>query len=252
MTSLACFAAALTAPDRRSPPEFAGRAERRFAVYRNNVAVALIRALETRFPALVSLVGQEFFRAMAQEFMRTRPPTSPLLTSFGDELPGFLTSFAPAADLPYLADIAGIEVTRTRAYHAPDPARLGADAFSVLMSRGIAALRVELHPAVAVIRSPHPVWTILAMASGWQPVAAIDDWQPQAVLVDRPELDAIVRPLALGTALFVEALHAGEPLGTAANAAASEVPDFDLPAALATVIGGGLATGIHVLDGDLP
>ncbi|MFD2143900.1 putative DNA-binding domain-containing protein [Ancylobacter oerskovii] len=180
MTSLASFAGALTAPDRRPPPEFAGHAERRFAVYRNNVAVALIRALETRFPVLISLVGEEFFRAMAREFMLAHPPTSLLLTSFGDELPDFLASFTPAEDWPYLTDIARIEIARTRAYHAPDLVRLGADAFSALMSQGIEALRVRLHPAVAVIHSPHPVWTILAMTSGSQPAAAIDDWQPQA------------------------------------------------------------------------
>lgn len=250
MTALALFAAALTAPDRRPPPEFAGHAERRFAVYRNNVAVGLIRALETRFPVLVSLLGEEFFRAMAREFTRAHPPNSPVLMSFGDELPDFIAGFEPAQEMPYLADVARIEIARTRAYHAADVPRLGADAFSVLTPPAFEAMLVDLHPAATVIHSPHPIWTILSMASGWQPAAAIDDWQPQAVLVDRPAFDAVIRPLTTGTALFLEALGTDQPLGIAATGAAQETPDFDLPAALATLIGDGLATRIHVPDGD--
>lgn len=252
MDGLNSFAQALTASDRRPPSGLAGPSERRFAVYRNNVAVGLIRALETRFPALVSLVGEEFFRAMAREFTLTHPPSSPLLMSFGDELPDFLAGFEPATEMPYLADIARIEIARTRAYHAPDVPRLRAEAFAVLSPAEFEAMRIELHPAVAVIRSPHPVWTILAMASGWQLAAVIDDWLPQAVLVDRPELDAIVRPLTTGTALFLDALAAGKALGTAANMVAVDAPDVDLPAAFATLIGDGLAARIHVLDGELP
>src|SRR5579864_7312457 len=63
------FATALL--DRTSPvPAFlAGaarhRPERRFAVYRNNVAAGLVEALATRFPVVKRLVGDEFFRAMA-------------------------------------------------------------------------------------------------------------------------------------------------------------------------------------------
>lgn len=249
MDGLTPFAQALTAPDRRAPPGLAGPVARRFSVYRNNVAVGLIRALEARFPALLALTGEEYFRAMAREFTLARPPASPLLMRFGDDLPDFIAGFAPAAELPYLADIARIEIARSRAYHAPDLPRIGADAFTAAPP-DIGRVCVEMHPAVAVIRSAHPVWTILAMTSGWQPAAAIDDWQPQAVLVDRPELDAIVRPITVGTALFLEALGAGEPLGAAAGRAA-ETPEFDLPAALATLIGERLATRIQTSAGDM-
>jgi hypothetical protein len=41
------------------------RADRRFAVYRNNVAAGLANALAARFPVVKRLVGDEFFRAMA-------------------------------------------------------------------------------------------------------------------------------------------------------------------------------------------
>lgn len=250
MTGLATFAAGLTAPDHRPPDGLAGPSERRFAVYRNNVAVGLIRALETRFPAVRALVGEEFFRATARDFIRRHPPASPLLAQFGDALPGFLAGFGPAAELPYLADIARIEAARTRAYHAADLPRLHGEAFAALPPGALERLRIRLHPAVTVIRSPHPVWDILAAANGTE--AEVTGWRPQAVLIDRQGLDVVLRPLPTGTATFLLALAGGDPLPDAAAVAGTDDPDFDLTAALAELIGGRLAIHLVPTEGDLP
>ncbi|TCT06528.1 DNA-binding domain-containing protein [Aquabacter spiritensis] len=237
MAGLAAFAAALHAEDGAPPPGLAGPAVRRFAIYRNNVAVGLIGALETRFPAVRALVGADFFGALARDFIRAHPPASPVLAQFGDALPGFLADFPPAADLPYLADIAAVEAARTRAYHAADTPRLAASAFAALPPDALGDLRLALHPAVALIRSVHPIADIMAAATG--AAAGVEDWTPQALLVDRPGFDVVTRPIACGTATFLAALGAGHPLGAAAAAA----DDLDLPAALADLVGGALAIG---------
>ncbi|MCK0209747.1 putative DNA-binding domain-containing protein [Starkeya koreensis] len=248
MSGFAIFAAGLTAPERRPPAGLAGPSERRFAVYRNNVAVGLIRALETRFPAVRSLVGEEFFGAMARDFIRSHPPASPVLAGFGDELPGFLAGFEPAADLPYLADIARIEAARTRAYHAADLARLDASVFAALPPDALERLRITLHPAATVVRSIHPVWDILAAASG---AGDVTEWTPQAVLIDRPHLDVVMRPLPVGTAAFLAALAADAPLGDAATSASAADPAFNPTAALLDLIGGALAIQIHLPEESL-
>ncbi len=98
----------------------ADRPARRFAVYRNNVVAGLVKALGTRFPALSRIVGEEFFNAMARVFVIAHPPRSPLLMTYGDDFPDFIADFEPAAELPYLADVARLEAARTRAYHAAD------------------------------------------------------------------------------------------------------------------------------------
>ena len=65
------FAHALLHPERAVPATIRGAArrgaDRRFAVYRNNVITGLIDALAQRFPVVCRLVGEEFFRAMAVE-----------------------------------------------------------------------------------------------------------------------------------------------------------------------------------------
>ena len=89
-------------------------ATRRFAVYRNNVVAGLANTLRSRFPATEKIVGEEFFAAMARAFVTEKPPRTPLLAAYGDEFPAFVAAFAPARELPYLADVAQSSRRRAR------------------------------------------------------------------------------------------------------------------------------------------
>ena len=64
-TTIAAFAAALCDPAAPPPAATRGRRcapdARRFAVYRNNVAVGLIGALEARYPVCRRIVGDRLF-----------------------------------------------------------------------------------------------------------------------------------------------------------------------------------------------
>ena len=54
-------------------------ANRRFSVYRNNVMDSSIKALQTGFPVISKLLGEENFINIAGEFIRDHPPDSPLM-----------------------------------------------------------------------------------------------------------------------------------------------------------------------------
>ena len=104
----------------------------RFSVYRNNVVSGLVRALESRFPVVERLVGEEFFRAMAQVFVAEDPPRSPVLFRYGTTFPDFVARFEPASAVPFLADVARLELARGRAYHAADVRPLALEDFAPL------------------------------------------------------------------------------------------------------------------------
>lgn len=76
----------------------------RFAIYRNNVTVALVDALCCRFPVTQTLLGSKFFRAMARLYIQAHPPVSRLLHEYGDDLPAFVEFFPPARSVPYVPD----------------------------------------------------------------------------------------------------------------------------------------------------
>src|SRR5262245_33654800 len=242
------FAAALLNAEQAVPPGVTAHTNaphgRRFAVYRNNVMTGLIRAIKTRFPASERVVGDEFFTAMAHVFVTVHPPRSPLLMTYGDDFPDFIAGFAPAADIPYLADVARIEAARTRAYHAADASTIEPQRLQSIAPDMLPQMRVSIHPSAEIVRSPHPVVTLWAMNSGELDPAPIEDWRAQDALVLRPALDVEVRQLPAGGAAFLTALARGELLAAAADAAVADDDSFDLTANLAGLLGSGLVTGV--------
>ncbi|WP_020180557.1 DNA-binding domain-containing protein [Methylopila sp. M107] len=246
------FAASLEDPARPAPEQLAPsgdtRPERRFAVYRNNVAVSLAGAIAKRFPAVQRIVGDEFFAELARAYVAGHRPRSPVMMSYGDDFPDFV-ALAPGLDeLPYLADVARLEAARTRAYHAADAEPLGAEAFAALDPEALDRAALTLHPSVETVRSARPVVTIWAMNAGETELGPIEDWRGEDALVARPGMDVLVRALPPGGAAFLGALKSGAPLGAAAAIAADDVQDFDLTQNLIGLIEAGLAVGLGSAD----
>jgi hypothetical protein len=247
------FAAALLDADRRPPTELmAADIGERFAVYRNNVVSGLSRALAAGFPATEAIVGAEFFAAMAAIYVRVSPPASPVLLHYGASLPDFIARFEPAAELPYLADVARLELAYTRAFHAADAAPLPADRLGSITAENLGALRVALHPSLQILRSVCPIATIWAMNTGRAPLGEIEDWTAQDVLVLRPYYDTVVIPLAPGEAGFLLRLQAGADMAEAAAAALQDAADFNLAMALAALFTRGAVVAFTDQDPPAP
>jgi hypothetical protein len=252
------FAACLTDRARSAPDHLADsggvRPERRFAVYRNNVAVSLSGAIAKRFPAVQRIVGEDFFAELARAYVAANPPRSPVMMTYGDEIPDFLAAAAGLDELPYLADVARLEAARTRAYHAKDAEPLAAQAFAAIDPAALGGVAIDLHPSVEIVRSEHPVVAIWAMNAGEAELGEIDDWRAEDALIARPELDVTVRVLPPGGAAFLNALKSGAPLGEAAAIAADDAADFDLTRNLIGLIEAGLAVRLGSTDhqGDEP
>lgn len=220
-------------------------AGRRFAVYRNNVAVSLTEALEKSFPAIRKLIGEENFKKVAGLFLRQHPPASPLIPVYGAEFPAFLEGFEPLRKYPYLPDVARLEQARREAYHAADAAPADAALLQQMDGEALAEARLGLAPAVQIVSSRWPIHEIWAfnMADGPKPTGAA-----QAVLVTRPEFDPQFTTLAPSAAACIAALMAGETLGAAHDAGLARDDDFDLGGVLAVLLGQNAIT--EIIPGD--
>jgi hypothetical protein len=253
-TAQARFAAALRNPALPAPPGLrswnGSDPARRLAVYRNNVTVSLLDALAARFPVTQALVGAEFFRAMARRYLAEEPPRSRLLHEYGDMLPSFVARFAPAREVPYLADVARLEAARTQAYHAADVPPVPRDAFAAIAPEAAPGLTVRLHPSVRVIASAWPVLAIwLAHRQGEATaacLAGIDLATAERVLVARPRLEVRLWLLPPAGEVFLAALGDGATLAQAAARAVAGDPEFDLTAGLTTLIEAEIAIGLSL------
>lgn len=207
------FHAALWSPD---TPEGLGEAQdndRRFLVYRNNVQHGLISALKQRFPVIERLVGGDFFTAMARVFAAQHPPKTPVLIDWGDVFPAFLEGFPPVAKLPYLPDVARLELARGRSYHAPD-ARV-ADP-SALMVGDPSGLRLILAPSVIAYASRTPAVTIWANNQPGAANAPIPKGPEFALIGRAASFEVPVIPLDAAQHTVLLALLNGARLGEAA------------------------------------
>lgn len=223
---------ALPVPEGLRDPQ--GRpAGRRFAVYRNNVAVSLTEALATGFPVLAALLGDEFFRAMAGVYLRAHPPRSRLMALYGADMPGFLAGFAPVAHLPYLPDVARLELALRESYHAADAAPIDPVRVAALPPERLMAARLRLAPSVRLIRSDWPLHGIWAANSVGAPAPAM---RAESVLVARSGFDPAPHLLPAGGADFLAAILRGDPIATALTTAGEA---HDLAATLGLLIATG-------------
>lgn len=237
------FAAALLDPRRAAPDFLRSRAgasmEQRFDIYRNNVHASLIEALLAAFPVGARLVGEEFFRAMAREFLRQHLPQGAALHDYGAQLPGFIRGFAPAASLPYLADVAELEHAWWQAYGAADAPALTLAGLEGLQAAQLLAARVRMHPAMRLLQSPHPVHAIWALHQGSDEPAPVAHWEAQCVLLTRAEASVEVRCIGPAQHGFLHALAQGQSLEDAASMALGTDPAFDSGSTLLLAIEAG-------------
>jgi hypothetical protein len=240
------FVEAILDPAHDTPAGLVGpdgdRAGRRFDVYRNNVAVSLTEALETAFPVIAKLLGGENFKGLAGLFLRQHPPSSPLMMFYGAEMPDVLSALPQVKHLPYLADVARLELAMRHAYHSADAPVLAAEALSIPPAELMAA-QLRLHPAARVVSSPWPIGSIWAY--NMEPDAPKPEPGAQTVLVTRPEFDPIQTVLPAGSGPFLAALAAGQTFGSAIDAATEAVSDFDLSATLGSCLVAGAFTTLE-------
>ncbi|MEL7466510.1 MAG: DNA-binding domain-containing protein [Pseudomonadota bacterium] len=216
----AAMAAALLAPDLPAPAAVANG--RRFAVYRNNVAVGLIDAIAATYPAVLALVGEDFFRAAAREFVLAHPPRSPILIEYGGDFPDWIVGFPPAQGVPYLGDVARIEWAWNRAYNAADAAPMDAARLAEVSPEDLIASRATLHPSISLIASHYPAMSIWAQATERVERSDLDMAAAEHGLIARPDETVDARAISSPMAAFLSALSSGATIGAAAEAFGDE------------------------------
>ncbi len=204
-------------------------AGKRFDVYRNNVVHSLIDAMGDAFPAVKKIVGEDFFDAMAGVYVRAHPPKTPMMMFYGQDFPAFLRGFGPAQSLPYLPDVAALELARRDCYHAADADPADAMILTTLAPEALMETRFELVPSAVLFQSENPAHSIwqFNMVEPFQ-ITATHEW----VLLTRPEMDVMAHNLDAATYAFLRAIQNNETLAISADAGLAIDPKFDLSTAI--------------------
>jgi hypothetical protein len=231
--------------------DFGMPAERRLDVYRNNVHLSLREALAANFPIVQQLVGEAFFSAVAQVFLKTHLPDQAGLIGFGKAFPDFLEGFEPAQSLPYLPDVARFEWAWICTAKSADAVTLKPDRLGRVTPDRIADLQFILHPSCRFVSSQFPVVSLWNRSVAREDLAGLSfENNGENVVLFRPHFDVLQRSLGLGGLAFLKALGEGLALGGAAERAATYY-DFDIEHSVETELAAALGAGLF-LDVKLP
>lgn len=203
--------------------------------YRGNARLVRVEALLAAFGLCGQIVGEAFMRGLCRQYVSAVPATSGNLSDDGAQMGDFIAGFAPAAELPYLADVARLDWARHQAAWADaatvwQPAQLAA-----LPADVWADVRLTRHPAASCLHSRWPLAAIEAMhQADADPGQSVDlDAGGGALLVGRPQWLPASQALSAGEAALLHTLWQGRTLGQAAKAALARYPMLALADALA-------------------
>lgn len=243
--TLHSFVAGLLNPAAPVPADIEGRAPRRYAVYRNNVTVGLIRAMEANFPVVRRLLGEQYFAGLVREYVQKHPPVTPLMFQYGDGFAAFLEAEEDLHNFAYLGDVARLEQQMRQSHHEADVAPLAANDLATLPEETLFEGVLTPHPAAALLASPYALHAIY-MANLQGGTGYVDEpAQAQAVLVTRPLFDVELQLLDAAQYCFFQQLMAQKSLGVAADRAAAVDANFDLGQAFGVLFGSGAFQSIH-------
>lgn len=205
-------------------------AERRVNIYRNNLRASHRSSLAAIYPVAEKLVGADFFRYMADRYVRVYPSQSGSLQYFGRYLSEFLVDFDPAVTLPYLADVARLEWASHVVLHGPTSEAANLESIPGLAPVEILNLRLEFGSTCRLVHSPFPIFSIWETnQNGYFGDDAVDLNQgSQTVIVARPKSEVELWHLNKTECIFAEILIAGRTLGSAVEALNFSGHDFNL------------------------
>jgi hypothetical protein len=200
--------------------------------------LGLIDPLAANFPVVATLVGADYFAELAKAYSRAFPPNRPELSSFGAELPGFIATRPGIDAVPYLADMARLELALTFAEHAAEAEPLAAAALQKFSPESLEALHLTPHPSLRFVVSDFP---LLAIWQAHQPDGSLDtpiafDQGGDQLVVVRPRQQALIRKLSPGEFALVMTLAADQPLAAACHSALASQRDFSVIDGLAGLL----------------
>jgi len=217
----------------------------RLQIYRNNVLMTMTEALAAFYPCLQKLVGEEFFAALAQQYIINFPAAEGNLNNYGENFYVFLAEFPHVQQLPYLSEMARLEW----AYHQ---AASGLNSVSTLEKLVTVApaeyenLQFSLHSTAWLFSAKFPLLKIWQFcqedASGDQQIDLTES--QDKILISREGFEVVIEKLTEAEFTFLQTIQQGMPFSAVCETTLQADPNFNLVAVLQQR----LQTGVITLD----
>lgn len=196
----------------RISPDARPSAAARLAIYANGYRLRLLEALNSDYPALHTLAGDELFERIGRTYIDTHPSKHFSIRYFGQHLSAFLAATEPYSDVPALSEMAALEWSLSLSFDAADTPVITVDILAALPPEAWPELRLRFHPSV-LRHDFHwnvpELWSAIDAQTEPQPPQQYP--QPRAWLIWRRGLQNYFRPLDRAEAWALDKMCVGAP-----------------------------------------
>lgn len=219
--------------------------------YQANAHASALRSLQSVYPVVAQLIGEDAFEHLARDFWAQHPPLHGDLAQWGGELSGFIARISALQTEPYLSDVARAEwalhTAATAADHSAD-----LSTFSLLTTQDPEVLTLQLASGTALVHSQFPIASLLSAhlygSPSFEDVGQkLRQNLPEVALVWRQGLRPKVALCTAAEAVFMGQLLAGASLLAAleSDELAAPAAPFDLQLWLPQAVQSGLLLGVR-------
>jgi hypothetical protein len=181
----------------------------RMSVYAEGYALRLLEAMETDYPGLKAIAGDEDFKALGRAYIAAHPSKLRNLRWFGARLPAFLEASPDWSGRPELADMARFEWAMATSFDALDAACLNREALTRVGRDDWPRLSFIVHPAVQRVELRTQVTRAWSAQARGEPLPPLHhEPGPVEWLLTRRRLQVRFRPMTPEEAIAFDRLAA--------------------------------------------
>jgi hypothetical protein len=219
----------------------------RLAIYRNAYQVRLIDALHETYPVLHGLLGDEMWVALGEAYVAAHPSVFRSIRWYGRELAQFTARCAPYAAEPILSEVALLEWTLAEVFDAKDAQPLPRAALSATEPSAWGSLTFQFHPSLRRLEfnwNTAAVWKAMSVEETPprpERAAAAAPW-----LLWRQNLQNYFRSMTAVESAALDSALRGRNFGEICEDLSTILPEEEIPAAAASLLGTWADSGIIV------
>jgi hypothetical protein len=217
----------------------------RLAIYRHAYQVRLIDALHETYPVLHGLLGDELWVALGEAYVAAHPSVFRSIRWYGRELAQFMARCPPYIDEPILSEVALLEWTLAEVFDAKDAESLPRAALSAVEPSAWSSLKFQFHPSLRRLEfhwNTAAVWK--AMSNDETPPGPQRAAAPVPWLLWRQDLQNYFRSMTAVESAALDAALGGRNFGEICEDLSTILPEEEIPATAASLLGTWADSGI--------
>lgn len=221
-----------------------------FNIYRNGFYRACIDALASNYPAIVTLLGDTYFRTMAKVYVIEWPPEVGTLAGYGENFAEFIEMTSLSHNLPYLADVARLDRAWLEVYFSFVSTPLSAENIAEMASSGVEIdlERLTLSRSSALLSLQYPVaevWRKLKDFGHIQKVVELPK-ERENILLWRYDSEVMLRTLQAKEYQFFSSFKDGLILEQAIEQAYGTDAELEMNDLFSNLLAAGLLTADRI------